>query len=102
MAFWLSAALLNIFGRGSHSSGTVPENRTWTAFSGASSDRSSKAAAAVPGHSRQHPELVRTPSGRRPRTGGGSDALAPTSAGATFPAPLDGILGPSLASVRAP
>lgn len=35
MAFWLSTALLNIFGRGSHSSGTVPENRTWTAFSAA-------------------------------------------------------------------
>lgn len=87
MAFWLSAALLNIFGRGSHSSGTVPENRTWTAFSGASSDSSSKAAA-VPGHSRQPLGLVRTPSGRRLRTRGGSDALAPPPVpGAPFQRP---------------
>lgn len=84
-----------------HSSGTVPENRTWTAFSGASSDRSSKAAA-VPGHSRQSPGLVRTLSGRQLRTRGGSDALAPTSAGGTFPEPLDGIFSASLANVRAP
>lgn len=58
MAFWLSAALLNIFGRGSHSSGTVPENRTWTVFSGASSDRPSssgpRAQPPVPG-ARTHP-----------------------------------------------
>lgn len=66
--------------------GTVPENRTWTAFSGTSSDRSSEAAA-VPGHSRQPPRLVRTPTGRRLRTRGGSDVLAPTSAGACFQRP---------------
>lgn len=81
MAFWLSAALLNIFGRGSRGPGAVPENRTWTAFSGASSDRSSEAAAAAPGRSRQPPGLARIPAGRRQRGRGGGDAPAPARAG---------------------
>lgn len=102
MAFWLSAALLNIFGRGSRGAGAVPENRTWTAFSGASSDRSSEAAAAAPGRSRQPPGLARIPAGRRQRGRGRGDAPAPAAPGGTFPAPLDGIFGASLANVPAP
>lgn len=97
MAFWLSAALLNIFGRGSRSPGAVPENRTWTTFSGASSDTSSEAAAAAA------PGLVRIPAGRRP---GGAEAgamsRAPARTEGTFPEPLDGIFGASLANDPAP
>lgn len=75
MAFWLAAALLNIFGRIPSSPGAVPENRTRTAFSGASSDRPNEAAAA-------------------PAAGG---SLCPSP----LPAPLDGIFGAILANAPA-
>lgn len=75
MAFWLAAALLNIFGRGPSGPGAVPENRTWTVFFYASSGGSSEAAAAAPGG---------LPT---PRRAAGAAALAPSLAGGTHPAP---------------
>lgn len=78
MAFWLAAALLNIFGREPSGSGAVPENRTWTAFFCASSGGSSEAAAAAPGG---------LPTSRR---AAGAAVPAPSLAGGTHPAPLDG------------
>lgn len=96
MAFWLSAALLNIFGLGSRNRSREQDSDSffWS--------RQRQSSSKVPGHSRQPPGPVHT---RGARSRAGSDALAPPVPGAPFQRPSTGLwarLSPVLELPSAP